>query len=529
MIKEQEYLLELIKRIDTFMKENEITYYLYGGSAIGAMRHQGFIPWDDDMDIIVDRTNFYKLMDKADRLPEDMGFISVETDPEFFKVSGFLYVKTNTCSSKSRMFMGGEAMGFTLDVFILDDMKSERTEEFRKSLILYEDVLEDAWIYHPDIVKYKDDYFRLKQEQKEVGKKKVAEKLKAELEKDAPEDSDKYVTRWCRSKMLQYDKDIFGEPKYVKFEDTMLPVPAKPEAMLRVEYGPSWYMLPPKEDQEIHDFAVVSSISYNNYYSDLSNFIDWEEAKEQLEGRKSSDIRRRVYNDRAGEYRNTFALERILMKCGIGSGNEQFMELFRSGRYEEFISTLEPLIGASKLVPKSKRSPECLPAAITAALIKALVMAGRYYDAQKVRDGFAEGRENVPDIAEACTLLEHVISCVEAMQDRDEDRLEKLLSTHYANELDKSMDFRPAEHIQAEVMLCGSGADEHEKRVLLSDCEDYLKTFPSNWDVVKAKADLLWETGDKEGARTLYETVLENTRNGLDILDINERKRNDSQ
>lgn len=522
MIREQKYLLELIKRIDEFMRENEITYYLYGGSAIGAMRHHGFIPWDDDMDIIVDRTNFYRLMEKAHLLPDDLGFISVETDPGFFKVSGFLYVKTNTCSSKSRMFMGGEAMGITLDVFILDDMRSERTEEFRKALILYEDVLEDAWIYHPDIVGYRDEYFALKEEQKRLGREAVAERLKAELEKDAPEDSDKYVTRWCRSKLLQYDRDIFGEPLYVPFEDTMLPVPAKPEAMLRVEYGPSWYMLPAKEDQEIHDFAVVSDISYNNYYADLSRFIDWEEAEGNLEGRKRTDIERRVYGDQVRKYRNTFAFERTLMKCGIG-GEEDLTEAFAKGDHAGFLERFGPLISGCRLLSDSKRTSAAVPAVLTAALMKALVLSGRYYDAEKVRTHLAAGRESDPGIAEASAMLDHAVRCIEAIQDRDDAAIRRLAGSEYASGIERAFGFRMPEDIKASAALAEGDAGGAGNE-LLADCERYLEVFPENWDVVKIKGDILWETGKREEAGGLYEKVLASSRNGLDILDIERRK-----
>ena len=49
----QKVILMIIKDIDSFCKDNGIEYYLLGGSAIGAIRHKGFIPWDDDQDIII--------------------------------------------------------------------------------------------------------------------------------------------------------------------------------------------------------------------------------------------------------------------------------------------------------------------------------------------------------------------------------------------------------------------------------------------------------------------------------------------
>ena len=49
----QSVILSIAKDIDSICKEYSINYYLLGGSAIGAVRHHGFIPWDDDLDIVM--------------------------------------------------------------------------------------------------------------------------------------------------------------------------------------------------------------------------------------------------------------------------------------------------------------------------------------------------------------------------------------------------------------------------------------------------------------------------------------------
>ena len=63
-------LLELMKKVHVFMECNSLKYYLLGGSALGAVRHNGFIPWDDDIDIGMlreDYERFLKIADQFDR------------------------------------------------------------------------------------------------------------------------------------------------------------------------------------------------------------------------------------------------------------------------------------------------------------------------------------------------------------------------------------------------------------------------------------------------------------------------------
>ncbi len=57
----QKYLLDMLLMFDDFCKENGIAYFLAGGSTLGAVRHQGFIPWDDDIDLAMMRPDFERM------------------------------------------------------------------------------------------------------------------------------------------------------------------------------------------------------------------------------------------------------------------------------------------------------------------------------------------------------------------------------------------------------------------------------------------------------------------------------------
>ena len=61
-LKSHEYLYSIISDIDDCCRKSDVKYSLSGGSLLGAVRHKGFIPWDDDMDLMFDRKNYHKFL-----------------------------------------------------------------------------------------------------------------------------------------------------------------------------------------------------------------------------------------------------------------------------------------------------------------------------------------------------------------------------------------------------------------------------------------------------------------------------------
>ena len=63
----QRRLLDLLKIFDKMCRDNGIEYYMTAGSLMGAVRHQGFIPWDDDADVIMTRKNWEKFYELSNQ------------------------------------------------------------------------------------------------------------------------------------------------------------------------------------------------------------------------------------------------------------------------------------------------------------------------------------------------------------------------------------------------------------------------------------------------------------------------------
>src|ERR687885_2300401 len=74
-------MLRMLKVVDYLCTKYNIQYFLTGGTMIGAVRHQGFIPWDDDLDIGMTRPEYEKFVRLAvPELPYDIFFQTPETD-----------------------------------------------------------------------------------------------------------------------------------------------------------------------------------------------------------------------------------------------------------------------------------------------------------------------------------------------------------------------------------------------------------------------------------------------------------------
>ena len=63
IVEQKKIMVEILAYFDKVCRQNNINYSLIGGSLIGAIRHQGIIPWDDDIDVILSRDKYLKIIE----------------------------------------------------------------------------------------------------------------------------------------------------------------------------------------------------------------------------------------------------------------------------------------------------------------------------------------------------------------------------------------------------------------------------------------------------------------------------------
>lgn len=111
-------LLDTLKAIDDMCRQNGLKYYLLDGTLLGAVRHKGFIPWDDDIDIGMPRKDYEKLvLHSKEWLPERFEFISFESDINYSQHYGKIQDRTTTLIEKQYRYYVG---GIFIDIFPID-------------------------------------------------------------------------------------------------------------------------------------------------------------------------------------------------------------------------------------------------------------------------------------------------------------------------------------------------------------------------------------------------------------------------
>lgn len=260
MTEGQRYLFQLLKELDEVCKKHNIIYYLAGGTLIGAVRHRGFVPWDDDADLYMTRDEFQKLIRvaKNGELPEGRVLECQELDRTYKNAFGRYMDLTTSAIHKSQVGTSDYA-GEVLDILQLDPIPDGKRAERRqwRNLTLYSELINDASPYSHRIEANRVRYLFYRGLEKLVGRDRILIHLEKKMFRFPEEKCCRYMMRWGGAPLI-FPYKMFDRAITVDFEGLDAYIPANFNSYLTYHYGDEWIYVPHVDHQMSHE-AVHSA------------------------------------------------------------------------------------------------------------------------------------------------------------------------------------------------------------------------------------------------------------------------------
>lgn len=137
LIEQKKIELEILIYIDELCRQNHINYSLIGGTLIGALRHKGFIPWDDDIDIFLLRGDYERLIDLIRDSERYKVYIPGETENYFYGFTKIMDTRTVSYNSFEKE-LGFPEMGVFIDIFPFDNIPEGYDDKMIKAVNSYQ-------------------------------------------------------------------------------------------------------------------------------------------------------------------------------------------------------------------------------------------------------------------------------------------------------------------------------------------------------------------------------------------------------
>jgi lipopolysaccharide cholinephosphotransferase len=275
----QNVMLKMLKQIDRICRENNLFYWLDSGTLLGAVRHKGFIPWDDDVDICMMRADYEKFIKIVQTfLPDDMVLQNFDTDKYFVCCLNRIVYKNSLYLSNDEPILS--MLGIYIDIFPMDKLSNKKGVRrlFRK-------IIRKIYSWCSVIVRYRQrrvkcpvfSYHNLLDNIKIIIVNKFFRNAKFPNLHTA-EFIEKKLRKWMTVRSDKKDDFAIGfglgliyrvtfsydtvfPLKKMAFEDGLFYVPNDCDRYLRTWYGDTYMQLPKEEDRQHHAIKIIPDLS----------------------------------------------------------------------------------------------------------------------------------------------------------------------------------------------------------------------------------------------------------------------------
>lgn len=252
--------LEILKVFASFCEEHDLEWFIDSGTVLGALRHGGFIPWDDDIDVGMLREDYDRFLELASRSFVD-GY-SVHTPQNTKGLAGMFakVYKDGTLFETEETREADLRQGIFIDIFPYDPLSSDEGEQGRQrsGARFWQSV---SYLYHSGtiVVPHKGLLGRFERLACKIAHPIVQALFTPDKIQCKFDDAVRSFSAAPSEILLPFawpnidgiSRDILVPPVMVSFEDSSFPAPCKTECYLELMYG-DWRQLPAPEDRRTH-------------------------------------------------------------------------------------------------------------------------------------------------------------------------------------------------------------------------------------------------------------------------------------
>lgn len=261
--------IDLLTRFQKLCMEHGLTYWVAFGTLLGATRHQGFIPWDDDLDVWLPRDDYNKLIKLSnDELEEPYFLQTTLNDDDYYSAfarlrnsntTGILVSPNNNCNN-----------GIYIDIYPVDALNKTKVGQFIRSKWIYvQNVMAHAYTFNINpnpITRAASKILRMKimhYDQRRVYKK--VDKLAGKISWNDTNKVGNVVFSAYSYNRNNFDKVDFSDTVYLPFEHLQVPVPVGYKNILSILYR-DYMTFPPVEKRGLwHNFTFEPDVPYTEY------------------------------------------------------------------------------------------------------------------------------------------------------------------------------------------------------------------------------------------------------------------------
>lgn len=275
-------IIQTYKAFSNFCVKYDINCFAAYGTMIGAVRHGGFIPWDDDMDLHILREDYEKLFSLRDHIPYPYKLVDIRDKGTTAPFAKFMDMSTSIWEIQSVPYM----LGVYIDIFPLDDYCADNKSllslkvEFDNTYMNYQSCLQQFSILQlvqnvlGGHLRCARDIFIAMCRNKFLRKNYYTEasRLYQEIINNAEGDLLMSTAMYSPAYRHFFKKEWFSHFVEKQFEDTTIMIPSGYDSYLRELYD-DYMKLPPIEDQ---------TAGHYRYYTNLDEGLSIEQARNRI-------------------------------------------------------------------------------------------------------------------------------------------------------------------------------------------------------------------------------------------------------